>query len=294
MLLAACGQDEADTHAAGGSGGSSATSSSPSGGTAGAGGSATTAGGSSASGGSGTGGQGGLGTAGSAGWPGLDAVGSLVILGDSIGDGGGVGPYYYTLLRQSLQTRYGPIEYRNEAEGGSKTSALVGQINDLPGSLPGPVAVAITSGGNDMKDRIVEIIAGVDAPFRQAMGANITAALEALLAPGRFGSGVQVHVFEANIYDSSDGEGDFGQHDCAFSFPVALPTDGYFANWNGEIATRVQAQGQRLVDMHGHFYGHGFNNPPNWYHTDCTHPNSTGHDQLHRLFYLHITGEVLP
>ena len=27
---------------------------------------------------------------------------------------------------------------------------------------------------------------------------------------------------------------------------------------------------------------------------DCTHPSTLGHDQLRRLFYFHVTGEMLP
>jgi lysophospholipase L1-like esterase len=212
-----------------------------------------------------------------------------------MGDGGGVPPFYYDLLHQSLEDKYGgTVQYHNNAQSGSQTSALLGQVDGLPQTLPGPVVVTITSGGNDMKAHITEIVAGVDGPLRAIMGDNIEAALDALLVPGRFGAGVEVHVYEANIYDSSDGQGNFGAHDCAFSFPVALPTDTYFDNWNGEIADHVASNGQALTDIHALFYGHGFNNPPNWYASDCTHPNTTGHDQLRRLFYHLITGEVLP
>jgi hypothetical protein len=49
-----------------------------------------------------------------------------------------------------------------------------------------------------------------------------------------------------------------------------------------------------LGDLHDWFYGHGFNNPPNWYAGDCTHPNTFGHDQIRRRFYTLITGETLP
>jgi hypothetical protein len=127
------------------------------------------------------------------------------------------------------------------------------------------------------------------------MGQNVSNALGALLQPNRFGAGVEVHVYEANIYDSSDGQGNFSANDCNFGsgFP-ALPTDPYFASWNGEIATQVSAKGQTLSDIHGFFYNHGFNHPPNWYANDCTHPSQLGHDQLRRYFYFQITGEALP
>jgi lysophospholipase L1-like esterase len=256
-------------------------------GSAGAGGAAGTAG---SAGSAGT--AGGAGTGGAAGLP---ALGSLVILGDSIGDGGGVGPFYYDLLRTSLEARYGPLDYRNRAEGGSKTGALEGQVSGLPAALPGPVAVCITSGGNDMKDQVAAIVLGTDGPARAQMGQNISQALAALLAPARFGAGVDVHVYQGNIYDPSDGQGNYSQHNCNFGQGLpALPTDGYFASWNGEIATQVAAHGQVLADLHAHFAQHGFNHPPSWYHTDCTHPNATGHDQLRRLFYEKITGEAPP
>ena len=79
---------------------------------------------------------------------------------------------------------------------------------------------------------------------------------------------------------------------CSINIDSPTSVEPFFANWNGEIATRVATAGQALVDMHGHFYAHGFNTPPNWFASDCTYPNSTGHDQLRQLFYLHITGQA--
>lgn len=226
---------------------------------------------------------------------GLPAVGSLVVLGDSIGDGGGQAPYYYTLLRDDLAAHYGGVEYVNRAQSGSETGALVGQINGLPGTLPGPVVVVITSGGNDMKSNLPAVVTGVDGPMLAALSANIDAALDDLLAPGRFGAGVEVFVFEGNIYDASDGAGDFGQQDCNFAGGLpAIPSDVFFDRWNDAIRDAVQARGQTAVDMHEYFYGHGYHGNPNWYASDCTHPNALGHDELHGLFYEQITGEAAP
>jgi hypothetical protein len=232
---------------------------------------------------------------GSAGSAALPTLGSLVILGDSISDGGGQGPFYYNLLKNDLTAKYGNVAYQHKAQSGSKTGALMGQINDLPNTLPGPVAVCITSGGNDFKDVILQVVTGTDGPARAQMGQNISNALATLLAPDHFGAGVAVHVFEANIYDSSDGQGNFAANNCAFGggYP-AIPTDAYFASWNGEIATQVTQKGQWLADIHDLFHLHGFNYPPSWYAGDCTHPNTMGHDQLRRYFYFKITGETLP
>jgi lysophospholipase L1-like esterase len=292
VALAACGGGDDggdDGPGATGAGSSGSSSSNGAGGTTDVASVGVGTGGSSV--GSGGSGAGGDGASGGGPPAGLGDVGTLVVLGDSIGDGGGQGPFYYALLRDALEAHYGhEIEYHNRADSGSKTGALVGQIDGLPSDLPGPVAVAITSGGNDMKDQLFAILTGTDGPAREQMGNNISAALDALLEPGRFGAGVEVHVFEANIYDASDGEGNFGSSGCNVSIDSPQSTDPFFDSWNGEIGERVGAVGQVLTDMHGHFYGHGFNNPPNWYAGDCTHPNSTGHAELAGLFASLITG----
>ncbi|MCA9622226.1 MAG: SGNH/GDSL hydrolase family protein [Myxococcales bacterium] len=302
LVALGCGGADGDPGGSGAAGPGSSNSSSGAG-AGGSGGEAASsgagAGGASSS--SGAGGAGGEGTAsggaGSGGSPapeGLPDVGSLVVLGDSISDGGGQGPYYYNLLRSSLETFYGKtLSYSRKAQSGSKTSALVGQVNSLPGSLPGPVVVTITSGGNDMKDNLVAILAGLDGPARQQMGSNIASALDALLAPGRFGAGVEVHVFYANIYDASDGQGNYASGGCTINIDSPGSTDPYFDNWNGEIALRLGTAGQVLADMHMHFDGHGFNHPPKWYANDCTHPNTTGHAQVEAMFYELITGATL-
>src|SRR5262249_13697121 len=156
--------------------------------------------------------------------------------------------------------------------------ALVGQINDLPNTLPGPVAVVITSGGNDMKDALQQIITGTDGPKKQQMRSNIDAALDSLLQPGKFGAGVEGHGSEGNIYDDSAGVGDFGQNGCSFGGGLpAIPTDGFFNAWNGVIADEVTAHAQVNADMHAYFYDHGYAGSPNWFAPDCTHPNSIGH-----------------
>ena len=153
----------------------------------------------------------------------------------------------------------------------------------------------ITSGGNDMKAALPQVLAGLDGPIKQKVAANVDAALAELLAPDRFGPGVLVRVFEGNIYDASDGQGNFSQGKCAFGKGLpAIPTDMYFDAWNLNIRDVVLARDQTAVDMHAHFYDHGYNNPPNWYASDCTHPSTLGHDQLRHLFYFEITGEMLP
>ncbi len=179
----------------------------------------------------------------------------------------------------------------------------VGRVRDdarelaalLDEAIAAGAELVITSGGNDMKDALPAVATGLDGPILAQVSANIDTALSELLSPGRFGPGVEVHVFEGNVYDASDGAGNYSQGGCNFADGLpAIPTDVMFDRWNDAIATAVEARGQTAVDMHGYFYGHGYNNPPNWYASDCTHPNSQGHDELQRLFFEHITGEALP
>ncbi len=289
---------------AGGTGGAAASggAASGTGGDPSTGGDAGTGGAPGAGGDPGTGGDvgmggtgGGVGTGGGGTVPmNLPNLGTLVVLGDSIGDGGGVGPYYYDRLRDSLSARYGAIQYVHRAESGSETRALPGQVQSLPAALPGPVAVAITSGGNDIKEDVVEVALGQDALRIAGMRGNIARALDTLQAPGRFGPGVEVFVFQANIYDPTDGQGNFNSFNCNVSTPVVLPTDDIFLRWNGAIEEEISNHGATLIDLHGVFRLHGMNYPPTWFHSDCTHPNPVGHDQLHRNVYWLITGEQLP
>ncbi len=284
--LSGCGEPPAEAgdatagggEAAGGAGEGGATASG-SGGAGSVSAGATSGAGGSASSGSGSGG-------------GMADLGALVVLGDSISDGGGEGPYYYDLLLSDLETHYGKaLSYHNVAQAGSTTLFLEGQIASLPAELPGPVAVVITSGGNNMQYNVLQVLLGADQMARDRMGEHIDAALTALLAPDRFGSGVTARIYEANVYDASDGQGNFGSSGCAMPLDAPDGTLAIFANWNGVIADAVAAHGQVLLDFHGHFQGHGFNSPPpSWYAADCVHPNSTGHAEIAGLVFSAITG----
>ena len=113
-----------------------------------------------------------------------------------------------------------------------------------------------------------------------------------------FGAGVEVHVFEADIYDPSDGKGDFSKHGCPapLSLLPVTPTDGFFTNWNAVVDDEVPMHGVSLVSpLHSTFYGHGVGNAADrWYANDCIHPNKKGHNELRRMFWTGITGEAAP
>jgi lysophospholipase L1-like esterase len=222
--------------------------------------------------------------------PPLGSLGTLVVLGDSIGSGGGEAPFYPQVLRQSLEAKYGAIEFYNHASSGSTTAALIGQVNELPDTLPGPVAVVITSGANDLQAALPDVLAGNDANARATMSQNIGVALDALLAPNRFGNAVNVFVYEANIYDASDGSGDLGEL-CGYGDIPPVPIGAILDAWNGAIQMPVQVRGQTLHDIRSLFQGHGLVSSVSWF-VDCGHPNSTGHAALASSFQSLIAGSA--
>ena len=208
----------------------------------------------------------------------LAAVGALVVLGDAISSRDDPA-HYHRLLHARLEERLGaPVYYLNSAFSSARASDLLLQIDALPADLPGPVAVVITAGCNDMKAAFPAIADGEDAGPRARLAHDIGAAHDALLAPGRFGEGVAVHVFEANLFDPSDGAGDYADRGCPFGAGLpALPTDPAFAAWNAALAEPVRARDQALLDLHALFRGHGLAAAEPWYDDRCLAPNEPGH-----------------
>jgi lysophospholipase L1-like esterase len=293
LALAACGSDS-----------TTASAGTTTGATTGAGGGTTGSGGSGGATGSGA-----SGTGGSA--PVVPAYKSYVILGDSISDKGGVGPFFYNLLAKNddavypkwqgkdLKSKFGQdLMVVSASKGGAVSGDLLAQVKKLPPSLPGPVAVTITIGGNDMQVNIVNILQGMDQADRDTFRANLKAALDELTQPDRFGKAVEVHVFQADIYDPTGGKGDFSKQGCPapLSFLPVTPTDGFFMNWNAVVNDEIPKHGISLVEpLHERFYGHSLSNDADgWFHTDCIHPNKPGHDQLRAMFWTAITGEAAP
>ncbi len=225
--------------------------------------------------------------------PPMSMLGTLVVMGDSISDNGGVAPFYYDKLKSALELKFPGTSYFHVAKSGSKADDLIRQINTLPVTLPGPVAVVMTSGGNDMRAALLKIVLGTDAPARATMRMNLQEALTELLSANRFGPDVLVRVYEANIYDSSDGVGDFVNQGCLVPYPES-DTSQHFERWNGEIAAEVAEHGQQLIDLHALFAGHGISSASRWYAADCIHPNALGHDALYRSLYQSMTGLEAP
>ncbi|MCA1663094.1 MAG: hypothetical protein LC659_02265, partial [Myxococcales bacterium] len=107
-----------------------------------------------------------------------------------------------------------------------------------------------------------------------------------------------VYIVLANIYDFTDGQGDFATVMCGpgVNISAAAVATG-FGNWNSVLSTNIAKVGGALYDMHADFSGHGYNNPDTtqlWYDpSSCIHPNAKGHDAIRRGIYKVLTGESL-
>jgi lysophospholipase L1-like esterase len=243
--------------------------------------------------------------------------GTYIALGDSISDRGGIGPYFYDLFLKNddatypnfkgkdLTARFPGIQYVHAAIAGavsgpytdapnSLASKLTDQISKLGSSYPGDVLVTITIGGNDLSNHASDAALGQDAKDKTQLAANLAAALGELTKPGRLGSG-KVVVLETNIYDASDGKGNWRSGGGARCPPFDTGADvdtGVFGAWNQVVTTAIgNASGDNLVDLHTLFKGHGFNSMDNWFDTDCIHPTAKGHNELRREMWRMLTGD---
>lgn len=221
----------------------------------------------------------------------LASLATLVVLGDSISAEGST-PTYADALAKDLDAHYGGVTYVNVAIGGAQSTDLPKEIGKLPNELTGPVAFVITAGGNDLT---ATLAATPESPndyyyARIVLGENMRNAIH--LLRDRFGS-VETHIYWTNVFDPSDGQGNFTMHGCPF-WSASKPTDQLFCKWNGTMASQAEQNDVTLGDLHTWFAGHGFNADESWFQEDCVHPNPTGHDHLRRFMYQRITGQMLP
>jgi len=278
---------------------------------AGCGGTASHVGGTGGTGGTGGGGDPGTGTGGNAGplLPADAKVGTYIALGDSISDEGGTGPFFYDLLNQDLAAKFPGLTFVHAAQQGAITDVysdnmpanaplLKTQIAGLGNDYPGDVIVSITIGGNDLNAHAISAITNTDVALRSELDAHLQAELGELKTAGRLGTG-KVYIVLANIYDFTDGQGDFATVMCGPGVNISAEAVATgFGNWNAVILSNIQKVSGALYDMHGDFMGHGYNNPAQlWYNAgdsdSCIHPNATGHDAIRKGIYKILTGETL-
>lgn len=229
-----------------------------------------------------------------------------VILGDSISDRGGAGPFFYDLLDQNddakypdhagkdFKTIYGAdLAVKKTSKAGATSANLGGQIAALGTSLEGPVLVTITIGGNDVQAALPTILmGGDDTSKRDDFAMYLSDAFGELTKPDRFGPGVQVKVLVANVYDPSDGTGNFKfatGTKCPGAlqyWPSSKPTAPLLDNWEKVMAdTAAKYPGVTVLDLRAKFNGHGVPATETWFYGDCIHPNTPGHNQIRDLFF---------
>jgi lysophospholipase L1-like esterase len=231
------------------------------------------------------------------------SFGSYIELGDSISDNGGMGPFFYNLLFQNddtmypqwagldLKTKFNVQMHVHGAVAGSQSKDVQGQVAALPATLPGPVLVTITTGGNDLRAAAPQAISGMDQQYLDQMRSSIDGYLTDLTKPGRFGAGVTVYVLQANIYDPTDKTGNFSNCPLPLSLYMSNMADAIFGRWNQVISDELPKFPESVVEpLHDDFLGHGIHDTDNWFFGDCIHPNTKGHHQLRRLIWKALTG----
>lgn len=207
------------------------------------------------------------------------------------------------------------LKTQNIATSGSTSLRHVEDIRKLP-KFPSEVLgiVMITTGGNDVIHNY-----GKKPPQEGAMyGATLAQAkpwieafekrLEAMIVmlQERFPGGC--HIFLANIYDPTDGDG-IGPIPAFFDmgFPAWRDAVPILHAYNDVIARCTQRHPLvHLVNIHDEFMGHGFacrrfwkktyrpDDPHHWYHVNVEDPNERGYDAIRRLFLLEMIKVLQP
>lgn len=242
----------------------------------------------------------------------------VVFLGDSITAGDGENDWdllYKELLQENqrpwtgfddidLETSFPSVtEVVDVSRGGATTDTMLSQqIPDLEEELAFPAAgetiVVFTIGGNDLQAAL--------APFSnpEAIANSVLGRLEEIVTwlqdPARFPDGV--HIYATNVYEPSDGTG--YNADCFFGIDYSDKI-GTLDDYNEAMRSMGEEMGFSVVDLRGHFLGHGHNHadsgidvydaddPSLWMLDDCIHPNKRGHHEVRRLFHAAITDTQL-
>lgn len=253
------------------------------------------------------------------GWSTPDAE-RIIFLGDSITAGSGASKdrrAYRNLLLANDDDKWpgsealelpailsGDPEVIDVSFGGATTGSLVRfQLPDLKKKLgdtavQGTTVVIMTIGGNDAQTALLPW-SDADDVIAEAQD-NLLRILDWLQDTERFAGDVRIYL--TNIYEPSDG---VGKSKCFLSVNYADKL-GHLDAFNDELRELGAEREFAVLDLRGHFSGHGFNrqddtvfgHDPNdtsvWFAGDCIHPNDRGHHELRRMFFHAVAGEDLP
>ena len=259
---------------------------------------------------------------------------TLVVVGDSISDvGGGPGggaqePFYRTLLVKNDDALYPDwkgfdlatcwsfdpaVNVVKVSRGGAVATVpanntptdqgiLLNQVTGLPATLPGPVLVVGTIGGNDVQSGLLTVLTGTPAQVQTKIDAFVAGfgqAMAELTKPDRFGAGVKTSVLMTNVYDPSGGTGHFYYEPKKATCPGALgfwpdkkATGAVLAQWNGAMVTEAAKHpAVHLLELNAPFASHAVSTAAetNWFHEDCIHPSSLGHDAVRGVMWAALT-----
>lgn len=170
--------------------------------------------------------------------------------------------------------------FENRAQDGHQSSDVEAELGGLP-EPPGRTLITLTLGGNDLI-----------ALFNQGKHdfTPVLARMSAILTRLR-SRYPECTLLLSNVYDPTDGTGQVQSGHRRFA--AALPVMRQFN-------ARLAGLGATVVDVHGHFQGHGMryrdsgfehyhpHDPSAWFCFDIE-PNARGSSEIRRLFW-----EALP
>lgn len=231
----------------------------------------------------------------------ITGVERVIFLGDSITATPYLTQPWSDRIRPSLRTQFGDtVEILNYAVGGARTEHVRDeQIPRIDTSSTKKTLVMFTIGGNDALQVIGEDVAASLAHMTAKIE-NLRDILEWLADPAHFPGGVYV-VF-ANLYDPTDGEGDFTHCGIGAAYSDWPAVDELATTVNGWYRDLADEFGFDVLDAHELFLGHGWNSNDaaspyychacdpacpcaRWLDFTCIHPNSDGHTALADFFF---------
>ena len=178
---------------------------------------------------------------------------------------------------RDLLTRNPGIECRFLASDGATTEDVLGsQLGALEGvDASRDAVVTLTAGGNDLLSLI-----GAGDHTGDAGVARLLRNLEAIVDTVRDRLPRAV-ILVANVYDPTDGTGDLDGH------RLRPQERRWLRDGNAGVGRLCAERGARLIDVHGHFGGHGRSAPPaeRWYWTESIiEPGVVGASEIRRLW----------
>lgn len=183
---------------------------------------------------------------------------------------------------RDLASRHPGIDCRFLAMDGATTEdVLESQVRAIATS-DGQALVTVTAGGNDL----LSLIGATDHAGREGVTRildNLDAILRAVCdrLP-------RAAMLVANVYDPTDGTGDLEGHRLR---PQEM---GWLRDYNDGVASLCARRQARLIDVYGHFAGHGRSAPAGdrWYWSESLiEPGVVGASELRRLWLAALNEE---